>query len=126
MPALASDSLATWGQLTRAWAWHPVRTDSIPFYVRFFGGGSVVASLFVIQGRDQGTRFELDSDSDTFPVGREAGNRTQLHDTEVSRHHAKIRGTGNEFLVCDLGTSNGTFVNNERVERRELTSGDQL
>jgi two-component system NtrC family sensor kinase len=85
-----------------------------------------VASLFVIQGRDQGTRFELDSDSDTFPVGREAGNRIQLHDTEVSRHHAEIRWTGNEFLVCDLSSSNGTFVNNERVERRELTSGDQL
>jgi two-component system, NtrC family, sensor kinase len=85
-----------------------------------------VASLFVIQGRDQGSRFELDSDSATFPLGREAGNRIQLHDTEVSRHHAEIRWTGNEFLVCDMGSSNGTFVNNERVERRELTSGDQV
>jgi len=85
-----------------------------------------VASLFVIQGRDQGTRFELDGDSAAFPLGREAGNRIQLHDTEVSRHHAEIRRSGNQFVVCDLGSSNGTFVNNERVERRELTSGDQL
>ncbi|HEV2971958.1 MAG TPA: ATP-binding protein [Pirellulales bacterium] len=85
-----------------------------------------MASLFVIQGRDQGTRFELDSDSATFPLGREAGNRIQLHDTEVSRHHAEIRHTGNLFVVSDMGSSNGTFVNNERIERRELTSGDQL
>ena len=87
---------------------------------------STVASLFVIQGRDQGTRFELDSDSATFPLGREAGNRIQLHDTEVSRHHAEIRRAGEQFVVCDLGSSNGTFVNNQRVERRELASGDQV
>ncbi len=85
-----------------------------------------MASLFVIQGRDQGTRFELDGDSPAFPLGREAGNRIQLHDTEVSRQHAEIRRSGNQFVVCDLGSSNGTFVNNERVEERELTSGDQL
>ncbi|HEV3415871.1 MAG TPA: FHA domain-containing protein, partial [Pirellulales bacterium] len=85
-----------------------------------------MASLFVIQGRDQGTRFELESDSATFPLGREAGNQIQLHDTEVSRHHAEIRRTGNLFVVSDMGSSNGTFVNNERIERRELTSGDQL
>ena len=85
-----------------------------------------MASLFVIQGRDQGTRFELDSDSATFPLGREAGNRIQLHDTEVSRHHAEIRRAGEEFVLSDLGSSNGTFVNNQRVERRELASGDQV
>jgi two-component system NtrC family sensor kinase len=85
-----------------------------------------VASLFVIQGRDQGTRFELDSDSATFPLGREAGNRIQLHDTEVSRHHAEIRRAGEQFVLSDLGSSNGTFVNNQRVERRELASGDQV
>ena len=79
-----------------------------------------MASLFVIQGRDQGTRFELDGDSLAFPLGREAGNRIQLHDTEVSRQHAEIRRSGNQFVVCDLGSSNGTFVNNERVEEREL------
>ena len=85
-----------------------------------------VASLFVIQGRDQGARFELDSDAASFPLGREAGNRIQLHDTEVSRNHAEFRRAGDDFVLSDLGSSNGTFVNNQRIERRELTSGDQV
>jgi signal transduction histidine kinase len=85
-----------------------------------------VASLFVIQGRDQGARFELDSDAASFSLGREAGNRIQLHDTEVSRHHAELRRAGDDFILTDLGSSNGTFVNNQRIERRELASGDQV
>ncbi len=85
-----------------------------------------MASLFVIQGRDQGARFELDSDAAAFSLGREAGNRIQLHDTEVSRHHAELRRAGDDFVLSDLGSSNGTFVNNQRIERRELTSGDQV
>ena len=85
-----------------------------------------MASLFVIQGRDQGSRFELDIDVAAYPLGREAGNRIQLHDTEVSRQHAEIRRSDNQFTVVDLGSSNGTFVNNERIERRTLSSGDQV
>ncbi len=85
-----------------------------------------MASLFVIQGRDQGIRFELDAESTTFPLGREANNRIQLHDTEVSRRHAEIRRVGDAFMLADMGSSNGTFINNERVQQRELTSGDQV
>ncbi len=85
-----------------------------------------MASLFVIQGRDQGIRFELDSDSTTFTVGRDANNRIQLHDTEVSRRHAEIRRVGETFMLADASSSNGTFVNNEAVQQRELTSGDQV
>ncbi len=85
-----------------------------------------MASLFVIQGRDQGTRFELDSDSVSFQIGRDSNNRIQLHDTEVSRRHAEIRRVGEIFTLADLDSSNGSFVNNERTQRRELTSGDQV
>lgn len=86
----------------------------------------MAASLFVIQGRDQGTRFELDSHSDSFTIGRDTGNRVQLHDTEVSRRHAELRRNGDVFLVVDLGSSNGTFVNNQRVAQHQLASGDQV
>jgi two-component system, NtrC family, sensor kinase len=86
----------------------------------------VAASLFVIQGRDQGTRFELDGQSVAFPLGRDTGNHIQLHDTEVSRRHAELRRSGDVFLLSDLGSSNGTFVNNQRVQQRELASGDQV
>ena len=49
-------------------------------------------SLFVIQGRDQGKRFELQGSC--VRVGREKGNTVQLHDTEVSRFHAELREQG--------------------------------
>jgi two-component system, NtrC family, sensor kinase len=85
-----------------------------------------VASLFIIQGPDQGVRFELDTGGSVALLGREAGNRVQLHDTEVSRRHAEIRAVGETFVLSDLDSSNGTFVNNERVQQKELTSGDQV
>ena len=89
-------------------------------------GGSFVASLFVIQGRDQGVRYELDARGEALYLGRDAGNRVQLHDTEVSRRHAEIRRLGEKYLIVDLGSSNGTFVNNGRVDQKELASGDQV
>ena len=81
-------------------------------------------SLFVIQGRDQGSRFELDGE--TIGLGRDSANVIQVHDTEVSRRHAEIRHVGETHLICDLGSSNGTFVNGRRVEQQELASGDRV
>ena len=85
-----------------------------------------MASLFVIQGRDQGVRYELDAHGGVLYLGRDAENRVQLHDTEVSRRHAEIRRLGEKYLIIDLGSSNGTFVNNGRVDQKELASGDQV
>jgi signal transduction histidine kinase len=80
--------------------------------------------LFVIQGRDQGTRFRLDEP--VVMIGRGTSNAVQLHDTEVSREHAELRRDGDAFVVRDLGSSNGTFVNGHPVTEQELASGDQL
>jgi len=85
-----------------------------------------VPSLFVIQGRDQGTRFELAPGEDQQSLGRDAGNFIQIHDTEVSRRHAEIRRVDGKYYLVDLGSSNGTYVNAERVHERALTSGDTL
>ncbi|MCI0333905.1 MAG: ATP-binding protein [Planctomycetes bacterium] len=81
-------------------------------------------SLFVIQGRDQGTRFRLENANVT--IGRGSTSTVQLHDTEVSREHAELRRRGDVFLVRDLGSSNGTFVNGKQIKEQELASGDQL
>lgn len=81
-------------------------------------------SLFVIQGRDQGTRFRLEEDAVT--IGRGTTNAVQLHDTEVSREHAQLTRRGNVVFIRDLNSSNGTFVNGHPVKERELASGDQL
>ncbi len=81
-------------------------------------------SLFVIRGNDQGVRFELDED--LVRLGRDASNAFQLHDTEVSRHHAELRQADRTFILADLGSSNGTFVNGRRIDHHTLQSGDQV
>jgi signal transduction histidine kinase len=83
-----------------------------------------MASLFVIQGRDQGRRFELDTTA--LAIGRDPRNPIQLQDSEVSRRHAQIVQTDNGFELVDLNSSNGTFVNNQKVGQLELHSGDRV
>ncbi|MEE3219778.1 MAG: ATP-binding protein, partial [Planctomycetota bacterium] len=83
-----------------------------------------MASLFVIQGRDRGHRFELDRP--LASLGRDVSNTFRLQDTEVSRRHIEIRRTDDQCELVDLGSSNGSFVNGEQVEHCLLNSGDQV
>lgn len=84
------------------------------------------ATLLVIQGADQGLRYELDGGEVT--LGRGALNPIRLRDDEVSRTHASIRfdESVGGFLVSDRKSSNGTFVNGEAIQTRKLVSGDQI
>lgn len=83
-------------------------------------------SLFVIQGRNRGSRYDLSHHEGAMSIGREAGNFVQLDDNEVSRRHAEIRRVGESFFVGDLKSSNGTWLNSRKIERAELSSGDQI
>ena len=85
-----------------------------------------MASLFVIQGPDQGKRYNLTSASTL--LGRDTTNAIRLNDTEVSRQHAEIRqdDVGDGFHLVDLNSSNGTFVNDSRKSHHALRSGDRL
>ncbi|MCA9230097.1 MAG: FHA domain-containing protein [Planctomycetales bacterium] len=83
-----------------------------------------MASLFVIQGSDQGTRFLLDES--VHSIGRTQNNSVRLHDTEISRVHAELVLHGNNYVLRDLGSSNGTYVNGQPATERELVSGDQI
>jgi VWFA-related protein len=61
----------------------------------------------------------------TINVGRARDNQIVLEDPTVSRHHAWIKSEGEDFLVFDVGSGNGTFVNDDRVtEPRRLENGD--
>ena len=71
-----------------------------------------------------GHRFELTEPM--IRLGRDASNALQLHDTEVSRHHAEIRRADNDYTISDLNSSNGTFVNGQRIRQHKLQSGDQI
>lgn len=81
-------------------------------------------SLFVIQGRDQGTRFDLVDE--VLTIGRDASNPIHLQDTEVSRKHAELARRDKSYLLTDLRSSNGTFVNDRQVETHALVSGDRV
>jgi signal transduction histidine kinase len=80
--------------------------------------------LLVIQGADQGKRFEFTSGP--VALGRDNSNAVQLHDNEVSRRHAELRSVTGGFEVVDLGSANGTFVNDHVVERARLRHGDRV
>jgi VWFA-related protein len=61
----------------------------------------------------------------TTNIGRAADNHIAIDDSTVSRHHAWIKVDGEDFLVFDIGSGNGTFVNDERIEApRRLQNGD--
>ena len=81
-------------------------------------------SLFVIQGRDQGTRFRLDGS--TVTIGRGTSNAVQLHDTEVSREHAEFsrRGERSSFAISAAPTARSSTAS--QIKEHELASGDQV
>ncbi len=59
-------------------------------------------------------------------LGRHPSNTLRLVDREVSKEHAVIERVGSEFVLKDLGSSNGTFVNGRRVQELKLRDGDTI
>lgn len=80
--------------------------------------------LLVIKGADEGKQFDL-TDAVTS-LGRDVANGIRLHDTEVSRRHAEIRNDGAGYAIFDVGSANGTFVNNRKVAHTGLKAGDHI
>jgi len=81
--------------------------------------------LTVIQGPDKGRRFEL-PDHEPQQIGR-SSEALPLTDQTISRRHAEMTPDGGRWILRDLGSSNGTFVNGVRVtEARTLQPGDQI
>ncbi len=63
---------------------------------------------------------------DSFMVGRHEGNDVRIDNLAVSFHHAKIEAVGDEFLLLDLKSENGTFVNDVRIKAHWLVDGDHI
>ncbi|WZO98919.1 FHA domain-containing protein [Isosphaeraceae bacterium EP7] len=83
-----------------------------------------MASLFVIQGADQGKRFELLASP--MAMGRDQTNPIRLHDHEVSRRHAEVRPEPGGFRLVDLGSANGSFLNDRPIGSTSLKAGDRV
>jgi pSer/pThr/pTyr-binding forkhead associated (FHA) protein len=82
------------------------------------------AVLIVRSGPQAGDRFALTAESTR--LGRHPDSEIILDDITVSRRHAAIDRTDEGYVVTDAGSLNGTYVNQERIERAVLHHGDEL
>lgn len=80
--------------------------------------------LEVLEGSDQGKKFPLEED--VIYVGRHGQCEIVLNDVEVSRRHLRICRMGSGWEVDDLGSTNGTCLNSQRVTKQILVPGDRI
>jgi len=79
-------------------------------------------TLRVLDGADRGRTYP--NLEPPVTIGREEGNTIQLNDERVSRYHAKIQMDHEQVVLTDLESTNGTKVNGEDVQLRNLRYGD--
>ncbi len=82
--------------------------------------------FIVLSGGAIGMMYKLCGDG-FMVIGRGLGADVRLEDEGVSRQHSKVTAVGNGDLVLeDLGSSNGTFVNGDRIQTHTLKDGDKV
>lgn len=88
-------------------------------------GQPAMAWLVVTRGPWQGRQFGLNRGRNT--VGRDATRcDIALDDEAVSGEHARINFERGQFVIYDLASTNGTFVNNRRIQRQALIDNDVI
>ncbi len=80
--------------------------------------------LEVVEGPEVGKRFPLTDE--TLTIGRNKLNRIVIDDPLVSNYHAEVRKEGQGFFIHDLGSTNGTRVNGEKVVKAPLLPGMEV
>jgi FHA domain-containing protein/zinc ribbon protein len=83
-----------------------------------------VGLLVVRHGPNAGSSYRLEQPATT--VGRHPDSDIFLDDITVSRRHVVIQRDGDGFVLRDVGSLNGTYVNRQRVDEARLRSGDEL
>ncbi len=76
--------------------------------------------------KPDGSRVEIALTKPATIFGRGVDCDVQVPVSSISRQHCEISLAGDQVWVADLGSSNGTFVNNDRVDESRLTAGDRL
>lgn len=87
-------------------------------------GDGKSAMVFIHRGAQKGARFLLTNEAVT--IGRSTESAIFLDDVTVSRKHATIELTENGFLFKDLGSLNGSYINNETIVTKALHTGDEI
>jgi len=87
---------------------------------------STGAALVVASGHQAGTRYAITSELMT--VGRHPDSDIFLDDITVSRRHVELSTSNTGYMIRDVGSLNGTYLNRERLEDSEvsLTNGDEI
>jgi len=87
-------------------------------------GATLKVTFQVVDGIDKGRLFR--DLAVPFTIGREEGNLLRLNDERVSRYHAKVQQDGEDLILTDLESTNGTRVNGHVVQIRRLRYGDRI
>jgi hypothetical protein len=82
-------------------------------------------ALRFISGKYQGGEFPLRMEREIV-IGRSSDLDMVLVEDMVSRKHAKISTASKEIVISDMGSTNGTFVNGEKVKKQRLKEGDRI
>ncbi len=80
--------------------------------------------LQVIEGEDKGKKFKLDKPN--TKIGKKEGCDLILSDKTVSRNHIEIEYTSDSFLLKDMNSTNGTYLNGNKVKEAYLAPGDLI
>ena len=82
------------------------------------------AELTIESGPDAGRTYRAAENA--LRLGRSPDNDLILRDPATSGHHARVERRGEQFWIVDLGSTNGTTVNSEPVQERQLNHGDRI
>lgn len=82
------------------------------------------SGIIIIKGPNIGDKFYLKKDK--FSIGRSSDSDILLDDITVSRQHAVIEKYNEEFIMRDLGSLNGSYINGEIINESKLKNGDKL
>lgn len=100
----------------------PIRAEPPPKMPGSSGGEGCLVEIY---GQDLGRRIPLTGG--VFEIGRSTKCDLSIDQDSVSRHHARIaRSREGFYSVADLGSTNGTYVNDVNVAERALVDGDQV
>ncbi len=80
----------------------------------------------LVMFKEDGTRRDFEMERDSIVIGRSGDCDFQIPLAVVSRRHCKVSRKGGRLVVKDLGSSNGTYLNDKRVLQAEIKPGDVL
>ena len=99
----------------------PLTKEDLDTIMRLSDGTALLIST---RGAVSGSRYLLDEDEIT--VGRDPRADILLDDSTVSRSHAVFRRVNGAYSVIDAGSLNGSYVNRQRVDQKQLNNGDEI